>query len=578
MPQRSRYFWKRSGLYLKTAATVTGYIFTLASALVVVMVIVLLARQVTQHSIQIEPISTPKSLSDSGYTSTVAAQRLRDAVDKIVRNAQWHMRSQSVTLTGEELDVVVPGVGASVDTLANSILALFHIPTRRTITGDIVQHQDRLWLTLRMDQLPLFATQKGVPQNLPDELFNEAARQVLIESHQPFFVAAAYYPRNRIAAMDEVNAIIRDYPESDENAVWAYVLRGSLSEDRGLNSQAIAAFRTALRFDPQNVDAHDRLGMALDRIGQYDTAIAEYRTALWFDPTATYAHYNIWDTLIEQGHEKEAATEIGDVIRDSRWQIRTVPSSIEDHEDLGAALQGENDYVGATDEFRYLARIDPDNTFVYASLGMALSSEGKLNEAIADYRAALKIDRDDSFADELLGNALAAEGRRTEALAAYRRALDINPGDPYAYLFLAVMPLNRRQGNDAVALIDEAISINPNLSLAHDMLGNAFYYEHMYRRAIREYSSAMGLKDNYGRAYCNRGLALYREKKYTSAIIDGETAVRLMPLDADCHRFLSWALQDGGRTAEALKEKREADWLGHRHKKSPQSGNTRKES
>jgi Flp pilus assembly protein TadD len=56
---------------------------------------------------------------------------------------------------------------------------------------------------------------------------------------------------------------------------------------------AIAEYRTALRLNPNNVSAHNRLGNALQDKGELDGAIAEYRTALHLDPSHAPAHNNL---------------------------------------------------------------------------------------------------------------------------------------------------------------------------------------------------------------------------------------------------------------------------------------------
>jgi hypothetical protein len=54
----------------------------------IALIAALLVRDVTQRSINIEPISVPKTLNDDGYAPTVAAQKLRDDLNEIIAEAQ----------------------------------------------------------------------------------------------------------------------------------------------------------------------------------------------------------------------------------------------------------------------------------------------------------------------------------------------------------------------------------------------------------------------------------------------------------------------------------------------------------
>ena len=54
-----------------------------------------------------------------------------------------------------------------------------------------------------------------------------------------------------------------------------YVLR-----EQGKLDEAIAEYRTAIRLQPDDADAHTNLGIALRKQGKLDEAIAEYRAAI----------------------------------------------------------------------------------------------------------------------------------------------------------------------------------------------------------------------------------------------------------------------------------------------------------
>ena len=56
--------------------------------------------------------------------------------------------------------------------------------------------------------------------------------------------------------------------------------------------EAIEEFTQLLRYDPENVDAHNSLGVALAQLGEYDKAVEQFRDALRIDPEFSGAEQN----------------------------------------------------------------------------------------------------------------------------------------------------------------------------------------------------------------------------------------------------------------------------------------------
>jgi Flp pilus assembly protein TadD len=86
-------------------------------------------------------------------------------------------------------------------------------------------------------------------------------------------------------------------------------------ERKGDFDRAMAEYRTALRLDPNHVDAHTNLGNELMRKGDVEEAIAEYRTALRLDPNHVNARSNLGIVLQKLGRKAEAREEIADTLR-----------------------------------------------------------------------------------------------------------------------------------------------------------------------------------------------------------------------------------------------------------------------
>ena len=157
----------------------------------------------------------------------------------------------------------------------------------------------------------------------------------------------------------------------------------------GRNSEAIAAFETALEIDPKFHFAWYGLGNALNDLGRNSEAIAAFETALEIDPKYVKA----WNGL-------------------------------------GATLKDLDRYSEAIAAFEKALEINPKSHYSWNGLGNALNDLGRNSEAIADFEKALEIDPQFHFAWNGLGNALYDLGRYSEAIAACETALEIT-GDQF---------------------------------------------------------------------------------------------------------------------------------------------------
>ncbi len=163
-------------------------------------------------------------------------------------------------------------------------------------------------------------------------------------------------------------------------------------------SDAEAAFRAALRLQPDFVEAHNNLGTALRVLNRLAEAEAAYREALRLKPDYTDALVNLGVVLHMQNRGGEA---IASLMR---------------------ALQ-----------------IDPRSAEAHNNLGNIYALAGRLTEAIASYREALRRKPDSAETYNNLFNTHLRRGEVDEALHCWREACRLDPGHAAAtysaYLF-----------------------------------------------------------------------------------------------------------------------------------------------
>jgi predicted O-linked N-acetylglucosamine transferase (SPINDLY family) len=138
--------------------------------------------------------------------------------------------------------------------------------------------------------------------------------------------------------------------------------------------------------NPEYVEAHNNLGVALKNQGKLEEAAACYRRALELKPDYAEAHNN-----------------------------------------LGNALKNQGKLGGAIACYRRVLELRPDHAKAHNNLGLAAWDQGKLDEAAAYCRRALELKPDFAEAHNNLGNVLRNQGKLEEAVGCYRRALELKP-------------------------------------------------------------------------------------------------------------------------------------------------------
>jgi tetratricopeptide (TPR) repeat protein len=366
---------------------------------VVVVIATILIQGVTHHSTVIDLISVPKSLADNGYTSDVAAGRLRDAMLRFATGAKTRMQGPAVALHGDLPDIIVPTVGISLTAVTTTIRTLFRVTSSRSLTGELTVKDKLLWLRLRLDGDELYNSPTGIdPEKNPDDLFVAAVPEIF-EVIRPYFAAVSKTDKDPAHALEVVTRYIDRLPESDENVPWLYNLEGNIYADRNDDEAATKAYVKAYTLNPSFAQPHYNLADLLDSQSNSTKAIAEYRKAIAIDPKYAAPHNHLGLILKAQGKTDEAIAEY-------RKAIAIDPKLAAPHTNLGVILKTQGKTDEAIAEYRNAIAIDPKSAPPHIDLGIILEAQGKTDEAIVEYRNAIAIDPNDALVQNHLSDLL----------------------------------------------------------------------------------------------------------------------------------------------------------------------------
>jgi protein O-mannosyl-transferase len=146
----------------------------------------------------------------------------------------------------------------------------------------------------------------------------------------------------------------------------------------------LAVWDQVLRFQPDNVVAHQNKGYLLDEAGNLSTAIDQYREAVRLAPDAVEPRANLSKLLLKAGASTEAVDHLSRL-------VRLAPNDVEIRNNLAGALYLCHRYDEAVTAFRATLALDPNNWVLHNNLGNTLEKAGKYQEAIESFENALRL-------------------------------------------------------------------------------------------------------------------------------------------------------------------------------------------
>ncbi|MGH9967831.1 MAG: tetratricopeptide repeat protein [Pyrinomonadaceae bacterium] len=151
--------------------------------------------------------------------------------------------------------------------------------------------------------------------------------------------------------------------EQRQSEARVYLEQGRELYRNDEDPKAAEAFQQAIKLDPELAEAHFRLGLTYDALGQekeaedsYKKAVEAYKKFFASDENSkdAEAHYNLGQTYAGLHVYSEA-------VREYRQALRLKPDDAAIHYDLGTALMRLAQYDEAAGAFAKSFELDPEN-------------------------------------------------------------------------------------------------------------------------------------------------------------------------------------------------------------------------
>jgi predicted O-linked N-acetylglucosamine transferase (SPINDLY family) len=247
---------------------------------------------------------------------------------------------------------------------------------------------------------------------------------------------------------------------------YQFVLGQALQALRRWDS-AIAAYESALKLQPDFLDAWNNLGICRQRRGQFPQAATAYRQALLLESGNAGVMANLGAVLREMGELTQAVELL-------RAAVDLEPAIASHSVNLGIAYWNQDNFSAAERTLNDALARAPNDADAVFNLGNALHGLGRQREAIDRYRQAVKLRPD--YADALinLGNVHTELGEFASGMEAYDAALHANPDSVVALNNVACLMRLLGRIDDAETALCRALQLDPGNAALHDTLGNVY--------------------------------------------------------------------------------------------------------
>lgn len=230
---------------------------------------------------------------------------------------------------------------------------------------------------------------------------------------------------------------------------------------------------------PTKSRVFNNLANGLSELGRFDEAIRAYETALKIEPDMEQAHYSMGVAFGKMGRKEDAKRKYADALKiDFNYP--------EAHMNLGNILKDEKKFAEAEKAYRTALKQDPYYGECYSNLGVLYAMVANayrqqkndalknkyINMATENYVLAKKYNP--RFAGSYSNHAAlyGAQGKYEEAIVEIKKTLELDPNHSDALFNLALTYVNLKDFETAEATLTDMITRFPNHERAKGLLAN----------------------------------------------------------------------------------------------------------
>ena len=202
-----------------------------------------------------------------------------------------------------------------------------------------------------------------------------------------------------------------------------FMASGNELASRTLFAPAMAEYEEAIKENPQNAEAHYRIGALANEIGNTDFAARKFRDALTADANYSAAQHALATHHVNRGTIAKQQGRLHDAQTELLAAVQVDPGSETAYFQLGLTYEENGKLVEALDAYTLAARVDSRNVEVQFCMGRVYLALGEYALAESSFEAVLAMEPERADAHLALGKAYVPQGQGHKARAAFDQAI-----------------------------------------------------------------------------------------------------------------------------------------------------------
>ena len=273
-----------------------------------------------------------------------------------------------------------------------------------------------------------------------------------------------------------------------------YLHQANILRARDRTEDSVKAYSQSVKLNPFSYRAYFGRGKVHYRLNDFAAFVRDNLSALRFYPNDINAHGNLGLAYTEQGLFDLAEKEY-------RETLRLYPEDERARYRLKELEQKRRSYLKAKDDYEKSQASSPDSAKTYNYRGNLYFLTGLYDEAIAWYKKAINKDQQHAEAHNNLANAYSKKGLIDPAIEEHEKAISIDPGFVQAYRDLGKAYEEKGLFKEAVEAYFGALRLKPDDADCHFDLGG-FYLTRLHdkNRAIFHLKKSLELNPDHPRA------------------------------------------------------------------------------
>ena len=154
-------------------------------------------------------------------------------------------------------------------------------------------------------------------------------------------------------------------------------------------TQALTAYDTALRLDPQLAEAYNNRGIIKYERRQFYDALEDYNTAIQLKPNYAAAYNN-------RGSVYAALGQFQNALNDLQTSLKFNNKSAAAHNNLGSVYLSQKNFDAAIEEYTRALQLNSNYVDAYYNRAIAYYGQGKLDKTLTDLKRAMSLNGNDA--------------------------------------------------------------------------------------------------------------------------------------------------------------------------------------